>query len=78
MRELKILAVVVFFSILTYYLVEPYAHHQMHKQVDAEGNEIKVESLGFHYDGTADIEEAERAKAELETRYPWVEIQMDK
>jgi len=61
MRELKILAVVVFFSLLTYYLVEPYAHHQMHMKVDANGNEIKIESHGFTYDGTADIAEAERA-----------------
>lgn len=60
MRELKILAVVVFFSLLTYYLVEPYAHHEMHKKVDAEGNEIKIESRGFAYDGSADIEQAER------------------
>ena len=60
MRELKILAVVVFFSLLTYYLVEPYAHHEMHKKVDAEGNEIKIESRGFVYDGSADIEAAER------------------
>ena len=61
MRELKIVAVVVFFSLLTYYLVEPYAHHAMHKKVDAQGNEIHLESHGFTYDGTADIEEAERA-----------------
>lgn len=61
MRELKILAVVVFFSLLTYYLVEPYAHHEMHKKVDAQGNEIKIESHGFTYDGTDDIAEAERA-----------------
>lgn len=61
MRELKILAVVVFFSLLTYYLVEPYAHHEMHKKVDAQGNEIKVESHGFVYDGRDDIIEAERA-----------------
>jgi len=37
MKELKILAVVVFFTLLTYYLVEPYAHSQMHKHVDSEG-----------------------------------------
>ncbi len=61
MRELKILAVVVFFSLLTYYLVEPYAHHEMHKKVDAQGNEIVIESHGFTYDGTDDIAEAERA-----------------
>jgi len=61
MRELKIFAVVAFFSLLTYYLVEPYAHHEMHKKVDAEGHIIHTESHGFTYDGTADIEEAERA-----------------
>ncbi len=60
MRELKIFAVVAFFSFLTYYLVEPYAHHAMHMKVDAEGNEIKIESHGFTYDGTDDIAEAER------------------
>ncbi|MEA2048761.1 MAG: c-type cytochrome [Campylobacterota bacterium] len=60
MRELKILAVVVFFSLLTYYLVEPYAHHEMHKKVDANGDEIVIESHGFTYDGTDDIKEAER------------------
>jgi ubiquinol-cytochrome c reductase cytochrome c1 subunit len=60
MRELKILAVVAFFSVLTYYLVEPYAHHEMHKKVDANGVEIHIESHGFTYDGTDDIAEAER------------------
>lgn len=56
MRELKILAVVVFFSLLTYYLVEPYAHHQMHKQVDLKGDEIHNESHNFIYDGTSEAE----------------------
>ena len=60
MRELKILSLVVFFSLLTYYLVEPYAHHEMHKKVDANGVEIKIQSHGFSYDGTDDIKEAER------------------
>jgi len=41
MKELKILAVVVFFTLLTYFLVEPYAHSQMHKHVDSEGFEYK-------------------------------------
>ena len=59
MKELKILAVVVFFSLLTYWLVEPYAHSQMHKHV--EGHD-------FVYDGKADIEEAEeQAKVAKET-----------
>ena len=36
-NEPLILAVVVFFSLVTYYLVEPYAHHVMHKHVESEG-----------------------------------------
>lgn len=70
MREFKIFAVVVFFSVLTYYLVEPYAHHEMHKKVDANGVEIKTESHGFVYNGEADIAEAERKedKALIETK----------
>jgi len=35
-KEPLILAVVVFFSLLTYYLVEPFAHSQMHKHVESE------------------------------------------
>lgn len=35
MKELFILGVVVFFSVLTYWLVEPFAHGQMHKHVDS-------------------------------------------
>ena len=35
-KEPIILAVVVFFSLLTYYLVEPYAHHVLHKHVEGE------------------------------------------
>ena len=49
MKELKILAVVVFFTLITYYGVEPYAHHQMHKKVDAKGNEIVYEFKDFKY-----------------------------
>lgn len=36
MKELKILAVVIFFTLLTYWGVEPYAHSAMHKHVDSE------------------------------------------
>ena len=36
-KEPLILAVVVFFTLVTYYLVEPFAHHQMHKHVESEG-----------------------------------------
>ncbi|WP_324172107.1 c-type cytochrome [Sulfurimonas sp.] len=35
-KEPLILAVVVFFSLVTYYLVEPFAHHEMHKQVESQ------------------------------------------
>ncbi len=36
MKEFLILAVVVFFSLLTYWLVEPFAHSQMHAHVESE------------------------------------------
>ena len=35
-KEPLILAVVVVFSLVVYYLVEPFAHHQMHKHVESE------------------------------------------
>ena len=35
-NELAILGVVVFFTLVTYFLVEPYAHHVMHKQVESQ------------------------------------------
>jgi len=35
-NETFILAVVVFFTLVTYYLVEPYAHHVMHKHVETK------------------------------------------
>jgi ubiquinol-cytochrome c reductase cytochrome c1 subunit len=50
MREFKILVVVVFFTLLVYVGVEPFAHSKMHAH---------VESHNFTYDGTADIKEAE-------------------
>ncbi|UCN00012.1 c-type cytochrome [Sulfurimonas sp. SWIR-19] len=37
MKELFILAVVTVFTLVTYYLVEPFAHSQMHKHVESEG-----------------------------------------
>jgi len=36
-KELFILAVVTFFTLLTYWLVEPFAHSQMHKHLEGEG-----------------------------------------
>jgi len=60
MRELKIFAVVAFFSLVIYYLVEPFAHHAMHKKLDPQGNELIFKTHGFTYDGTDDIAEAER------------------
>ncbi len=40
-KEPLILVVVVLFSLLTYYLVEPFAHSQMHKHHESEGFEYK-------------------------------------
>jgi len=37
MKELLILAIVTVFTLITYYLVEPFAHSQMHKHVESEG-----------------------------------------
>ena len=39
MKELKILAVVIFFTLATYWLVEPFAHGKMHKHVDSKNFE---------------------------------------
>ncbi len=43
MKELKILAVVVFFTLVTYWGVEPYAHSVMHKHV--EGHDFKYPDI---------------------------------
>ena len=49
-KELFILSVVVAFSLLTYWLVEPFAHSQMHPHVESEG---------FQYNGSSDIAEVD-------------------
>lgn len=64
MKELKILAVVVFFTLLTYWGVEPYAHSQMHKH---------VESLNMEYTGTADIEQCAADKKEMKEKF-WADV----
>ena len=64
MRELKIVVVVIFFSLLTYWLVEPYAHSQMHKH---------VEGHNFVYNGEADIKESSKEKKELKRKF-WSEV----
>jgi len=43
MKDLKILGVVVFFTLLVYWGVEPFAHSQMHKHV--EGHDFKYPDL---------------------------------
>jgi ubiquinol-cytochrome c reductase cytochrome c1 subunit len=63
-KELKILAVVVFFTLLTYWGVEPYAHSQMHKH---------VESNHMAYNGAADIEESSPEKKEAKKAF-WADI----
>ena len=64
MRELKILAVVTFFSLLIYILVEPFAHGQMHKHV--EGHD-------FVYTGEADIAEAAKEKKAVKEKF-WSDV----
>ncbi len=41
MKDLKVLGVVVFFTLVTYWGVEPYAHSVMHKHVEFEGFKYK-------------------------------------
>jgi len=66
MKELKILGVVIFFTGLLYWGVEPFAHHEMHKKVDAQGNEIKKDFHNFVYDGTTEAKANARAVSDLE------------
>jgi ubiquinol-cytochrome c reductase cytochrome c1 subunit len=49
MKELKVLFVVIVFTGITYYGVEPFAHHAMHKKVDANGQEVVYNHNGFTY-----------------------------
>jgi len=67
MRELKILAVVVAFTLVTYYLVEPYAHSVMHKH---------VEFNNFNYNGKSDIEEVKhKIEVAKEHKEPTTELE---
>lgn len=53
MREVKILAIVVFFTAVTYWGVEPYAHSQMHPHVAPADFGFK-EMEPLHVNGNAD------------------------
>jgi ubiquinol-cytochrome c reductase cytochrome c1 subunit len=67
MKELKILGVVAFFTLVLYWGVEPFAHSQMHKH---------VEGHNFVYDGTADVEavaESNADKAEAKKAF-WADV----
>jgi ubiquinol-cytochrome c reductase cytochrome c1 subunit len=55
-KELFILSVVVAFSLLTYWLVEPFAHSQMHPHVESEG---------FNYNGSSDIAEVDNKISQI-------------
>ena len=59
MKELKVLAVVVFFTLITYWGVEPFAHSQMHKHV--EGKDFKYEDLKPAPKGNAEAGKAKIA-----------------
>jgi ubiquinol-cytochrome c reductase cytochrome c1 subunit len=52
MKELKVLAVVVFFTLILYWGVEPFAHSQMHKHV--EGHDFKYPDLKAAPKGNAE------------------------
>lgn len=55
MRELKIFAVVVFFTLITYWGVEPFAHSQMHPHV--EPTDFKFKDLNVSTEGlTGNVE----------------------
>ena len=56
-KEPLILAVVVFFSLVTYYLVEPFAHHVLHKKV------MDAPSEGFAYTDLPSITKTGNAAA---------------
>ncbi len=63
-KELKILGIVVIFTLILYWGVEPFAHSQMHKH---------VEGHGLVYDGKADIEEASKAKKDVKKKF-WADV----
>ncbi len=63
-KELKILGIVVIFTLILYWGVEPFAHSQMHKH---------VEGHGLVYDGKADIEEASKDKKEVKKKF-WADV----
>ena len=63
-KELKILGIVVIFTLILYWGVEPFAHSQMHKH---------VEGHGLVYDGKADIEEASKDKKEAKKKF-WADV----
>lgn len=60
MRELKILAVVVALTLITYWGVEPYAHSEMHPHVDVPNYDFA------QADKMTSAENVEKAKVELE------------
>ena len=63
-KELKILAIVVFFTLVTYWGVEPFAHSQMHKH---------IESMNMTYNGEADIQECSAEKKEMKKAF-WADV----
>jgi len=64
MKELKIFGIVVIFTLVLYWGVEPFAHSQMHKH---------VEGHGLVYDGKADIEEASKDKKAAKKAF-WADV----
>lgn len=65
MKELKIFGIVVIFTLVLYWGVEPFAHSQMHKY---------SEYLHLNYDGSADIKECPAAKKEMKKAF-WADVE---
>ncbi len=65
MKELKIFGIVVVFTLILYWGVEPFAHSQMHKH---------VEGANLVYDGAADIKECAEDKKETKKQF-WADVQ---
>ncbi len=65
MRELKILAVVVVLTLITYWGVEPFAHSQMHPHVDPVNYNFEESDRTTSKEA---VEKAQKALAEAEKK----------
>ncbi|WP_024954223.1 c-type cytochrome [Sulfurospirillum arcachonense] len=71
MRELKILGVVIFFTLVVYIGVEPFAHSQMHPHVAPANFNFQEESIDY---ATEEVKKAEEKLDEAKSNNKNVEI----